>query len=164
MDCQSRRASWHFWCSWVINKKAISPKRRLSSKVIYFMVWVLPRFTPQLLPSSHPNPSHFTTANWGPLGKISTSFFCNVIEAMNKTSSLHEYLFPWLLQSRNTFWHSPWSLHFEKPLLYTAKEHRSSVKGLAASYIKVNSTNRLQRQSNFSFLYFSSMKPRAQGV
>lgn len=55
-----------------LTKTAVNPKPSLSSKEIYFMVWVLPKFTSQLSRSSHPNPSHFTTpANWGPLGNIS---------------------------------------------------------------------------------------------
>lgn len=55
-----------------LTTKAINPKPRLSSKEICFVVWVLPKFTTQLLQSFHPNPSHFTTpANWGPLGKTS---------------------------------------------------------------------------------------------
>lgn len=100
---------------------------------------------------------------------------------MNKTSAVYEYLFPCIckverafdtshdlfmglcqerldqmvIEVSSNFVFCDSMIHFEKPLIYTVKEHRSSVKGLAASHIKANTTNRLQLESSFSF----SMNP-----
>lgn len=120
------------------------------------MLWF--EFSPNLHPDCHncsnANSTDFTAwtpVYWSPLGKISTSFFCNRVRQWIKHQLYMNICFPDFCKAETDFDAAHNLFILKKPLLYTVKGHRSPVKGLAASHLKANTTKRLQLQSSFSF-------------